>query len=241
MRDRAFDFGASDRAREPARQGLCAERGRSQPLASVEPARRVTGHPGQTSRPLRSSLVPKPPGQPVFQLRITLQNIHPPIWRRLLVPGSVRLDRLHRMIQAAFGWEDYHLHAFRIGAASFGMQLDDYPEEELDETTVTVAAALEGVGRFDYEYDFGDSWEHEVVVEDFWRAPLGLKFGVCIDGQKACPPEDVGGYPGYEEFLEAVTDPDHEDHERLLTWAGGSFDPAAFDLALANARLQKAR
>jgi len=124
--------------------------------------------------------VPKPPGQPVFQLRITLQNIHPPVWRRLLVPGSVRLDRLHRMIQAAFGWEDYHLHAFRIGDASFGMLGDDPPEDELDETAVTVAAALEGVGRFDYEYDFGDSWEHEVVVEDFWRAPLGLKFGVCV-------------------------------------------------------------
>ena len=145
------------------------------------------------------------------------------------------------MIQAAFSWEDYHLHAFRIGDAQYGTLLDDYPEDELDETAVTVAAALEGVGRFDYEYDFGDSWEHEVVVEDFWRAPLGLKFGVCIDGQKACPPEDVGVYPGYEEFLEAVTDPDHEDHERLLTWAGGSFDPGAFDLAPANARLQKTR
>jgi len=185
--------------------------------------------------------VPKPPGQPVFQLRITLQNIHPPIWRRLLVPGSVRLDRLHRMIQAAFGWEDYHLHAFRIGDAAYGMLGDDAPEEELDETAVTVLAALEEIRSFDYEYDFGDSWEHEVVVEDFWRAPLGLKFGVCIDGQKACPPEDVGGFPGYEEFLEAVADPEHDEHEHYLTWAGGSFDPGAFDLALANARLQKVR
>jgi hypothetical protein len=185
--------------------------------------------------------VPSPPGQPVFQLRIILQDIHPPVWRRLLVPGSVRLDKLHLMIQAAFGWWNYHLHDFRIGSVRYGTHSDDYPEDELDEKTVTVLQALEGTKRFSYEYDFGDSWEHEVVVEDSWRMPLGLKFGVCVDGQNACPPEDVGGCHGYAAFREAVADPNHEEHDSMLTWVGGSFDPTEFDLGMANARLQKVR
>ena len=145
------------------------------------------------------------------------------------------------MIQAVFGWWDYHLHDFRIGSVRYGTHIDDYPEDELDEKTVTVLQALENTRRFSYMYDFGDSWEHEIVVEDFRRMSLGLKFGVCLDGQNACPPEDVGGTRGYAEFVEAVADPDDEDHERMLTWVGGSFDPSEFDLGLANARLQKVR
>lgn len=177
----------------------------------------------------------------MFQLRISVEDIHPPIWRRLLVPGSIKLGKLHLMIQAAFGWLDYHLHDFLIDEVRYGVQFDDYPEGELDEKTVTLVAVLEGVRRFRYEYDFGDSWGHELVVEDFWRVPAGLKFGVCVDGQNACPPEDVGGPPGYARFLEALSDPDDEEHESFLTWVGGSFDPTEFDLALANVRLQKVR
>ena len=177
----------------------------------------------------------------VFQLRVTLEDIDPPIWRRLLVPGNAKLDKLHRMIQAAFGWWDYHLHAFEIGEARYGTLDDECPEDELDETTVTVAQALEGVQRFTYEYDFGDSWDHEVVVEDSRRIPEALKFAVCLDGQNACPPEDVGGPHGYAEFLQALADPADEEHDSVLEWAGGSFDPTEFDVALANARLQKVR
>jgi hypothetical protein len=145
------------------------------------------------------------------------------------------------MIQAAFGWWDCHLHDFKIGELRWGTHSDDFPEDELDERTVTVVQALGEVRRFSYEYDFGDSWEHEVLVEDFWRAELGLKFAVCVDGQNACPPEDVGGYPGYEQFREAIADPDHDEHDRMLYWVGGAFDPGNFDLALTNARLQKVR
>jgi hypothetical protein len=182
-----------------------------------------------------------PPGQPTFQLRITLRDIHPPIWRRLLLPGSVRLDKLHRMIQAAFGWKDHHLHDFCIGDRRYGTQIEDYPDEELDERSVTVLRALQGVRRCIYQYDFGDCWEHEIVVEDLRRVSLGLRFGVCLDGQNACPPEDVGGCSGYAGLLDVLDDPDHEEHEAMLTWVGGPFDPAAFDLALVNARLQKVR
>lgn len=183
-----------------------------------------------------------PPGQPVFQLRVTLEDVTPAVWRRLLVPGSVRLDKLHRMLQAAMGWEDQHLHSFEIGETQYGMQLDDdFPEDELDEKEVTVLQAIGDVPRLSYAYDFGDGWRHEVVVESLSRSPLGLKFGVCVDGQNACPPEDCGGPGGYADLLEVLADPSHDEHEHMRSWVGGPFDPAAFDLGLANARLQTVR
>src|SRR5438445_5197810 len=106
-----------------------------------------------------------PPGQVVVQLRISLRDVHPVVWRRLLVPGSVRLSKLHQMFQAAMGWTDSHLHSFQTGDARYGMQFDEYPAGEIDEKSATVTGALRGQRRFVYEYDFGDSWEHEVVVE----------------------------------------------------------------------------
>jgi hypothetical protein len=177
----------------------------------------------------------------VFQLRIAVEDIDPPIWRRLLVPGAIRPSKLQLMIRAAFCWWDNHLHDFLVEGARYGTQSDDYPEAELDEKMVTVIEVVQGLRHFGYEYDFGDSWGHELVVENFWRMPVGLNFGVCVDGQNACPPEDVGGPPGYTRFLEAVRDPDHKEQERYHTWVGGSFDPSELDLALANARLQKVR
>lgn len=177
----------------------------------------------------------------MFQLRLSLVDVMPTVWRRLLVPGSVRLDKLHRMFQAAMGWEDYHLHSFTIGDARIGMRFDDYPDDELDEKEWTVLRAIGEVRRFFYEYDFGDSWRHEVVVESFWRSSRGLKFAVCVDGQNACPPEDCGGPPGYADLLEVLADPSHEEHEHMRSWVGGPFDAAEFDVAFANARLQAVR
>lgn len=104
-----------------------------------------------------------PPGQPVFQLRIHPEEVVPAVWRRLLVPGTVRLAKLHDMLQAAMGWTNSHLHSFAIGDALYGMQLDDYPEEEIDEQEVTVLQALQDQRRFVYDYDFGDSWTHAVI------------------------------------------------------------------------------
>ena len=139
----------------------------------------------------------QPPGQNVFQLRAQLKRVDPVVWRRLLVPGSVRLDKLHLMLQAAMGWTNSHLHCFRFGDRTYGTQFDDNPLDELDETEVSVLRVLNDQRRFVYEYDFGDSWEHDVVVEDRSNLRLGLKFAVCLDGQNACPPEDCGGVPGY--------------------------------------------
>ncbi len=136
--------------------------------------------------------MPVPPGQVVVQLRVTLEDIRPVIWRRLLVPGGVRLPRFHRMLQVAMGWTDSHLHQFGIGERLWGMQFEDHPGDEMDEETVTVTGAISGVRRFFYDYDFGDGWSHEVVVEDVARLDRGLKHAVCLDGQRACPP-DVRG------------------------------------------------
>jgi Plasmid pRiA4b ORF-3-like protein len=151
------------------------------------------------------------------------------------------MAKLSEMLLAAMGWTNSHVHAFRVGEKRYGMNFDEYPDGEIDEKTVTVLQALRDERRFTYDYDFGDGWEHEVVIEELSWSYFGLKFAVCIDGQNACPPEDIGGTGGYVEFLEAISDPTHEEHESYLEWVGGSFDPAEFDLANANALLQKVR
>lgn len=185
--------------------------------------------------------MPVPPGQPVLQSKIALREVEPPVWRRLLLPGSVRLDKVHRMFQAAMGWEDCHLHSFEIAGARYGMQFDEYPEDELHEKDFAFGSVVADIDAFSYEYDFGDSWDHEVNIEARWRMPIGLKFGVCIDGENACPPEDSGGPSGYEELLRVLADPADEEYEHMRGWIGGAFDPHEFDLGWANARLQAVR
>ncbi|HEY2815226.1 MAG TPA: plasmid pRiA4b ORF-3 family protein, partial [Acidimicrobiales bacterium] len=139
------------------------------------------------------------------------------------------------------GWHDSHLHAFEIGGTRYGMQFDEYPADELDEKAVTVLAAIGDTARFAYEYDFGDSWEHEIIVEGLCRLPIGLKSAVCVDGANRCPPEDCGGSGGYELLLRVLADPDHHQNQELSDWVGGPIDPTEFDLALMNARLQARR
>jgi hypothetical protein len=183
--------------------------------------------------------MPPPPGQTVFQLRINLEEVDPPIWRRLLVPSGIRLATLHDVFCAAMGWTDSHLHSFTIGTALYGMQSEDHPEDELDETTHTLIGAIGDERRFRYEYDFGDDWQHQVVVEDTFTIPIGLTFAVCLDGQRACPPEDCGGPWGYEHLLEVISDPGHEEHDESVEWVGDDFDPEEFSLATTNAALQR--
>jgi hypothetical protein len=180
---------------------------------------------------------------PVFQLRVNLEDTEPEVWRRLLVPGSLRLDTLHLVLQAAMGWTDSHMHRFDVEGTAYGMTTDDWGEDDgaSDESDSTVADVLHGHPAALYEYDFGDSWRHSVNVEKEWAVPLALKHAVCLGGENACPPEDVGGVPGYAEFLSAIADPRHEEHDALLEWAGGAFDPLAFDLAAVNAALQRIR
>lgn len=177
----------------------------------------------------------------MVQLQISLRGVHPAVWRRLLVLGSVRLAKLHLMLQAAMGWTNSHMHAFRIGDARYGVQFDPHPAGEIHESSVTVVGALKGTTDFVYEYDFGDSWEHDVVVQAVTTNALGLKVAVCLAGENACPPEDCGGVGGYALLVEALADPSTESREHLIAWVDGSFDPTKFDLVEANIALQRLR
>lgn len=173
----------------------------------------------------------------IYQIKVTLAGIRPPIWRRLLVPRDVTLDRLHDIIQAAFGWLDYHLHQFIVGDTYYGVQDPEYPDsmDLHDEQDVTLGEVAAGEGtRFRYEYDFGDGWIHEITVEKVVPREPGRAYPVCVKGRRSRPPEDVGGIWGYEMFLEAIQDPEHEEHESYLDWIGGEFDPEEFDLAEVN-------
>ena len=188
----------------------------------------------------RVRCVPQPPSQITFQLRVELREVAPSVWRKMLVPTSVRLDRLADMLIAGMGWTNSHLHCFEIGDTRYGMQFDEYPGDEVDEKSVTALTALSDVGCFEFEYDFGDGWTHDVDIEARFESTLGLKYAVCVDGANACPPEDSGGPSGFEYFLEALADPTHEEHESYVRWnRGTTFDRAAFDLVTANAALQK--
>lgn len=171
-----------------------------------------------------------------LQIRVTLADIEPAIWRRLVVPWSFHLGQLHHVIQAAFGWWNYHLHEFRIGGLSYGdpEQVGE-PEfatdaRSFDETAVRLLdfRPVEDVG-FRYIYDFGDNWEHIVEFERLLALDPAPRAAACIDGARARPPEDVGGVPGYGRFLEILADPHHPEHHETKRWAGGHFDPAWFD------------
>ena len=174
------------------------------------------------------------PGDPVLQVRITLRDVDDPaVWRQVLIPASYTLSRVHRVIQAAMGWEDCHMHAFQIGKTTYGPD----PDGELgyaDETKARLADVARVRTRIGYEYDFGDSWEHELVVEARIVAEADKVYPSCIAGQGACPPEDSGGSYGFEQLKEILAGPPSTERDEMQDWAG-DYDPADFDLAAANA------
>ena len=173
----------------------------------------------------------------IYQLKITLRGIRPPIWRRVLVPGDYSLYRLHRLIQVVMGWEDSHLHAFTIGGEYYGIPSPEDWEPVIDERRHTLQRVAGEQHKFLYEYDFGDGWEHQIVVEKILPPEPGRQYPVCVTGKRACPPEEVGGIRGYADFLKAIGDPGHEEHDQVLRWVGGEFDPEAFSCEAVNATL----
>jgi hypothetical protein len=180
---------------------------------------------------------------PIYQLHIELLDVSPAIWRRILVPGSIKLHKLHSVLLRTMGWAGGHLHEFVIDHAHYGEPdpyFDDTPRLQPDHR-ITLAAALGGRKGFIYLYDYGDGWEHRVTVEQILAADPALKLNLphCLDGANACPPEDVGGPPGYEDFLAAIRDPAHEEHNAMLEWCGGAFDPNAFDRDALNDTLNR--
>jgi hypothetical protein len=180
------------------------------------------------------------PGDAVLRILVELADVDdPPVWRQLLVPAAISLDRLHSVIQEAMGWQNCHMHAFTIDGVQYGR-----PGGELgfrDERTATLAALLEPGTHFVYTYDFGDSWEHLITVERFETASAGLHHPHCMDGAGACPPEDCGGAPGYGDLKVILAKPAHEEHHAMLEWLGlrsaTEFAPGRFGLDEANARL----
>ncbi|MBI4909363.1 MAG: plasmid pRiA4b ORF-3 family protein [Acidobacteria bacterium] len=175
----------------------------------------------------------------IFQLKVTLLGTKPPVWRRLLVPAEASLAQLHFILQIAMGWSNSHLHEFSAGGLRIGMTereggyFDDDPAE--DENKVRLSSVLQSTGaKLRYTYDFGDSWEHTIVLEKRLPAEIGSQYPICTAGKLACPPEDCGGVGGYYDLIEALADPDHESHEHLLEWTGGRFDPNAFSITDVN-------
>lgn len=175
----------------------------------------------------------------IYRIKITLNHISPPIWRRVELKGNTSLYKLHYIIQAAFGWCNSHLHQFMVDNEFYG---ESYPEADFElksSRRFKLNQASPAVGdTFLYEYDFGDSWLHAIKVEAIGEAEKNIKYPRCIKGKRSGPPEDVGGPWGYQHFLEAISDPEHEEHDSYLEWVGGSFDPEAFDLEAINAALK---
>jgi len=185
-------------------------------------------------------------GHDVYQLKVVLREVEPPVWRRLHVPGSLRLDRLHRVLQRVMGWTNSHLHEFVIAGRRYGEpDPEGGPTAVLPEHRVRLCDVAAAENRhFLYRYDFGDNWQHEVLVERISTAREGGVVPVCLAGARRCPPEDCGGVPGYEEFLATIHDVGHPQHDERLAWVGGAFDAESFDLdqvnrALAGPRRQK--
>ncbi len=172
-----------------------------------------------------------------WQLRIELLGVDALVWRRIFVPESIPLPKLDRAIQASMGWMNTHLHEFVICGVRYATPDPDFARElgHVDEKNVELKDALGPNARsFDYVYDFGDDWHHVVMVEDLNAQASKIQ---CIAGENACPPEDVGGVPGYQRFLEAITDRKHAEHREMLDWVGGAFDPRNFDIAAVNRAL----
>lgn len=200
-------------------------------VGSTEPLATVITFPDHLTAPDPARRATK--GGSVFQLKVTLLDTKPPIWRRVLVDGSSTLDHLHEVIQAAFGWWNYHLHEFEIGRNRYGIPEpdEDWGEPPPDERRTHLDAIADEGSSFRYTYDFGDGWEHRVVVEKVLPPTADTAIPACIDGRRACPPEDCGGTWGYRELLEILADPTHPEHGERREWLGRPFGPEAFDPA----------
>ncbi len=174
----------------------------------------------------------------VYQLKITLRDIKPPVWRRVQVKDCT-LAQLHDILQTCMGWTNSHLHAFEIGGEQYSEPDPTGMMETEDERKVKLSQVVTGrIKKFTYTYDFGDNWDHVIEVEKTLPAEAAVRYPRCIAGKRACPPEDCGGSWGYGDFLKAIQDPKHPEHEEMMEWAGGTFDPEQFDIGAINKNLR---
>ena len=176
-----------------------------------------------------------------YTIKITLRGSKPSIWRRFCVPAEITLDRLHDVIQIVMGWEESHLHCFEIDGRKFTEDPEEPDSDRVEEADFVLSDLVPRSGtKFTYEYDFGDGWRHELLVESVDEVPEEHRACIsCMDGKRACPPEDVGGIGGYEEYLAALKDPKHPEHRSYQEWRGPSFDPNTLDFDAVNIELAK--
>jgi len=181
----------------------------------------------------------------IYQFRITLTDSKPSIWRRIQVKDCT-LDKLHEHIQTSMGWTNSHLHEFKINGERHGDpellddECDDFPCIDSTITKIRkIVPANKKPFSFEYKYDFGDGWDHEILFEGNPTPDPKAKYPLCLEGERACPPEDCGGLRGYYEFLKAIKNPKHKEHARMLQWIGGKFDPNAFDADQATKAMKK--
>jgi hypothetical protein len=171
----------------------------------------------------------------VYRLKITLRDTNPPIWRRIEL-FDCTLGELNHIVQEAMGWMNSHLHTFEVGGVEYGEANPEWDVEE--EERIRLSTVIDsGAKKFRFTYDMGDNWEHILQIEKPVAVAEGASYPRCIAGARNCPPEDCGGVWGYVDLIEALADPNHPEHEELLDWIGGEFDPEAFDLDEINARL----
>jgi hypothetical protein len=197
--------------------------------SGLHPPIRVPFTTNQTSRPREQSMSQHTAAHNVIvQIKIKLLGVtKPPVWRRVQLRADTRLDQLHEILQAALGWENYHMHAFSFGDEQFGV-----PDPELgfsDERRVTLGELTDLGARFRYTYDFGDNWEHAIVVEDLLDPDPDTHYPTLVAAKGACPPEDCGGPWGYSDLKQVLADPSDEQHQEMLEWLsldnGSEFDP----------------
>jgi hypothetical protein len=180
----------------------------------------------------------------IYRFEVTLRESKPPIWRRFQVPATVTLAQFHTILQVVMGWTDSHLHRFIINGKEYGRP--DYEERYadddpiFDERRVRIEKLFPVMpAAFLYEYDYGDGWLHVIIVDGKLSGSPEADYPKCIEGERACPPEDVGGIGGYEELLVALADPEHEEHEMMRLWAGENFDSEKFDIGDVNQALRR--
>jgi Plasmid pRiA4b ORF-3-like protein len=176
--------------------------------------------------------------RPIVEIKVTLRGSRPPIWRRLHVPGDVSLFRLHEVLQVAMGWYNCHLHLFSRNGVEYGSPDPEFGAERVSERATRLQDVLRRPKeRLRYEYDFGDGWEHEVVLERILEPEPSVQYPSCVTGKRACPPEDCGGIGGFYHYLSALADPKEPDHEEMVEWRGPAFDASAFNSSEVNSLL----
>jgi hypothetical protein len=178
----------------------------------------------------------------VYQLKITLKGIRPPIWRRVQMTSDMNLGDLNWVLQVVMPWSGFHAHAFTVNGVDYNEPDPEYGSDMEDEAEAQLGEVIPGPGfKFTYEFDFGDAWLHDIRVEKILPIEAGVQYPICLAGKRAGPPEDCGGVRGYYGLLQALQDPRHPDHDQMLEWMGAPFAAEAFDLDEVNERLSRFR